>query len=141
MVFAYATFVERPQLRIEAWLVGYEDDSRLYQSIYVLVGLPPIAASIAYLSLLPRVQGRDRRRRLILTSVGILAYVASGLSARLFGNDMAAFLTLIPLGILSATAILVAHMFTSSGQLPPAGAPAAPSAIDNRLAQRLRELI
>jgi hypothetical protein len=141
IVFASATFVQRPQMRIDDWLVGYEDDSLLYQAVYVLVGLPPIIASIAYLTLLRRVREPDRQRRLLLTSVGILAYVGSGLSARLFGNDVAAFVTLVPLGILSAAAILAAHVLTPTVRVPRAGAPQRHAIEDAGLAQRLRELI
>lgn len=133
VVFAYATFGETPNLVVTDWLVGYS--STLYQTVYALVGLPPIVASIAYLALLPRVQEPVQRRRLVLTSVGIMTYIASGLAARLAGSDAVAFITLVPMGLVAAGVVLAAHWV----QTPPVSPTASPD--DAGMARRLRELV
>ncbi|HEX2066348.1 MAG TPA: hypothetical protein VHI93_05995, partial [Candidatus Thermoplasmatota archaeon] len=136
--FFHATFVERPPLEVRPWLVGFEDSSLLYRSVYALVGLPPIVASLAYLSLLRHTQDPAQRRRVLLTSLGILAYVGGGLAARLADDDLVVFLTLVPLGLLSAAATLMAHTPPRPRATP---RPAAARAQDDAFAQRLRELV
>lgn len=110
VLFLYSTFrVPHEPLLVENWVIGYDDSSSLSRIIYVLVGAPPIIASLAYLGLLRRVHEPVQRYRIWLGGISILAYVGGGLAARLASSDALAFLTLIPLGILAAVAAVAAQ--------------------------------
>ena len=109
-LFFWATFGGAGQeLRVEPWLVGLDDDAPAYRAIYVLVGLPPILASLAFLTLLPRLDTREQRYRVVLLAGSILAYVGSGLAARLAADDAIVFATLVPLGLAAGVASVAAY--------------------------------
>lgn len=108
-VFYYATFSVVPNLRVGAWLIELDDTSPLYRAIYVAVGVPPILASLAYLSLLRRVSDPEQRRRVILVAGSILGYIAGGLAARLAANDVVIFITLVGFGVAAAAMSLAAY--------------------------------
>lgn len=109
-LFFYATFaVSGHSLVVEDWVVRFADEHPLMRLVYVLVGVPPIFAGLAYLALLRRTDDPLQRLRIRLLSGGILAYVGGGLAARLAANDLVVFLTLVPLGLAAAGAALLAH--------------------------------
>jgi uncharacterized membrane protein len=84
-------------------------EGRLYQAVYVAVGVPPLLAGLAYLSLLFRVKEPIQRYRVALVGGSILLWVGSGLVARLSGSGLAAFLTLAVVGLGAAIAVLLAY--------------------------------
>jgi hypothetical protein len=108
-LFYYVTFSQPTGLRIGDWLVGVDDSAPLYRLVYALVGLPPIAASIAYLALLRKVETREQRYRVVLVAGSILLYVGSGLAARLRASDEVIFVTLVLFGLGAAIASLAAY--------------------------------
>jgi len=110
LLFYWAQFSQvRPGIQVERWIVTVDDTSALYRIVYVLVGAPPIAAALAYLGLLRRVEHRVQKYRIILVASSILAYVGSGLVARLTAGDAAIFVTLVVFGSLAAAASLLAY--------------------------------
>lgn len=112
VVFYYVSFVPMPQeILVDDWLVELEGtgEGPLYRLVYVAVGLPPIAASLAYLALLARIHDPLRRLRVLLIAGGILAWVGGGLAARLSGGPLLKFLTLTVLGLVAAGAVLLAY--------------------------------
>lgn len=109
VLFAWATFGQPQQLFVREWIVTLDDTGALYRLVYVLVGLPPILASVAYLALLPRIEGREQRYRVLLLAGSILAYVGSGLAGRLSARSEVVFVTLVLFGIGAAVASLAAY--------------------------------
>ena len=93
----------------EDWVVRYGDDHPLLALVYALVGIPPLLAGAAYLGLVRRAEDRLQRVRIALVAGSVLAYVGGGLAARLAGNDLVVFLTLVPLGLVAAGASLLAY--------------------------------
>lgn len=109
-LFAYVTFAGgMPRILIHEWTIGLDDTAPGYRIVYLLVGLPPIVASIAYLALLRRTSDPVQRYRIKLVGGSILAYVASGLAARLAENDVLIFVTLVLLGGGAAVASVAAQ--------------------------------
>lgn len=108
-VFYYAFYTAPAGVVVERWIIGVDDASPLFRAVYALVGLPPILASVALLLLIPRVRDRERRYRLALLGGSILAYVGSGLAARIFSNDFVIFLTLVVVGLGAAVAAIAAY--------------------------------
>lgn len=108
-LLAYATFGTAQELRVSEWLVTLDDSGAPYRLAYVLVGIPPILGSLAYLALLRRVQDPLQRMRVWLVSLSIIAYVGSGLAARLAATDAVKVVTLVGLGIAAASLVLVAY--------------------------------
>lgn len=98
-------------VRVDAWLAELEGtgEGRLYRAVYVAVGLPPIAAAAGYLALGFRVDDVHARYRAMLVGGSILAWIGSGLAARLSAGDLAKFLTLVGPGLLAAAAALLAY--------------------------------
>ena len=112
VLFLYATFTHEPRaLSGDRWNVTLEggDADPLVRIVYVLVGVPPIAASLAYLSLLRRAEDPLQRWRILLVAGSILAYVGSGLAARLALGDAPKLATLAVLGLAAAAAALAAY--------------------------------
>jgi len=108
-VFYYATYSVEPALRIRSWVVELDDSGPLYRALYVVIGAPPILASIAYLSLLRRLKEPAQRRRVILVAGSILGYVGGGLAARLAASDVVIFVTLVGFGVAAAAMSLAAY--------------------------------
>lgn len=107
-LFYFVTYGEGPrEVQVSPWVVGYDDSTPAYRLVYLLVGLPPIAASIAYLALIGRAQTRLQRYRILLGGSSILLYVGMGLLARLAAPDIVIFLTLVPVGAVAALAALL----------------------------------
>jgi hypothetical protein len=116
-VFFYATFGQGPlTMRKAQWVIEIDDSSPLYRIVYVLVGAPPILASLAYLSLLRRVRDPAQRRRILLVAGSILAYVGSGLAARLAASDLVIFVTLVLFGGGAALMSLAAYRTHPHGE-------------------------
>jgi hypothetical protein len=108
-VFFYATFSVPQALIVRTWLIGIEDSGPLYRFVYAIIGLPPILASVAYFGLLRRARQPEQRYRIALLGGSILAYIGSGLAARLFASDAAIFATLVVMGLGAAAASLAAY--------------------------------
>lgn len=112
--YDWTHFAHRP-LAVHAgtWLVEGTFADRpagpAYTAMLSLFALPPIVASVAYLSLLPRVEGRMQRFRLVLVSASIIAWLGTGLAARLGTNDFLKFVNLSVFGLGTAALILVAY--------------------------------
>lgn len=109
LLFAYATWTAPHQLTVSSWIVELDDSSPAYKLTYLLVGLPPIVASIAYYALLRRIQDPVRRYRVRLVSLTIAAYIGSGLVARLGASDLFKFVTLVGFGLAAAIMVLLAY--------------------------------
>lgn len=109
ILFFWATFTGSTEVQVRTWMVGVEDSGPAYRFVYLVLGLPPIAAALGYLGLLRRVTTRSQRYRIALVSGSILAYVGSGLAARLSAGDAAVFVTLVVVGSLAAAAALLAY--------------------------------
>lgn len=107
--FLYVTFSQPQTLVVRPWLVGLADEAPAIRAIYAFVGLPPILGSIALLALGARLQDRARRYRLFMLGGSILAYVGSGLVARLTAGDAVIFLSLVVLGLGAAAASVAAY--------------------------------
>lgn len=109
-LFFFVTFGQGDrELETGTWVLGYDDSAPLYRLVYVLVGAPPLVASIAYLALTRRTQTYAQRYRILLGGASILLYVGMGLIARLAAPDFVIFLTLVPLGALAAVAAVLAR--------------------------------
>lgn len=111
-LFYYGTFAPpTPSLSNEAWILELEGvaERPAIRLVYALVGLPPIAASLAYLALVRRATSTEQRYRIVLTSGSIFAYLAGGLAAFLGTSDLLKFVALVVLGLVAAGASLAAH--------------------------------
>lgn len=109
LLFFWATFSQPRAVVIGRWLIEVDDSSPVYRAVYLLVGLPPILASFAYVRLLPRLREPMQRYRAALIGGSIFLYVGSGLVARLGSSDLLKFLSLVVLGVLAAGASLAAY--------------------------------
>lgn len=109
VMFFAAHFSADGPVEVQAWLVTVDDTGSLYRLVYLFVGLPPVGAAIAYLGLLRHVETRSQRYRIVLVAGSILAYVGSGLVARMAAGDLAIFVTLVLFGALAAAAGLLAY--------------------------------
>ena len=103
-----ATIVLHPLVGLEPTghdLVGQHEPplegSVLWNVVVALVGLPLIAAATLYLLLSRRLGRRDQKRRAVLASTGILAWVGAGLVVQIVAGQIADFLG--PLGFKSHT--------------------------------------
>lgn len=108
-LFYVATFGQQLEVQVHPWLVTIDDSGTLYRIVYLLVGVPPIAAALAYLGLLTKVRDQAQRYRIALVAGSILAYIGSGLAARLAAGDIAIFVSLVVLGAGAAIASLLAY--------------------------------
>lgn len=112
VAFYVASFQPMPTgVAVGPWLVELEGTGQgpLYRAVYAAVGLPPIVGSLAYLTLARRAPLPSHRFRIVLVSVAILAWVGSGLAARLGQSDVAKFVTLSVFGLGAAAAVLLAY--------------------------------
>ena len=109
ILFAYATFAQPQELRISPWLISLDDSSLVYRLVYILVGVPPILACVAYYALLRRVREPVLRFRIRLVSISIGLYIAGGLAARLTAGDAVKFVTLVGFGSAAAALVLLAY--------------------------------
>lgn len=110
ILFLYATYAMGPRaLEIRRWSVGLADSDPLMQLVYLLVGAPLIASSIAYLGLLRHTSNPARRYRIVLVGSSILAYIGSGLFARLARTDALFFTSLVGMGAVAGAAALLAY--------------------------------
>lgn len=110
-VFYYAIFVPLPtDLSVTPWLIQVHSTAPdlLWRTIYVLVGLPPIASSVALLATAPRL-AQPQRYRAVLVGIAILAYIGSGLVAFLGTNDTMKFVALTVMGLLTSISVLLAY--------------------------------
>lgn len=112
--YDWAIFDGRPYaLRDAPWLVelAYAGgrDSLLYRAVLTTYALPPLVASVLYLTLLPRVTNRHQRYRIILVSTSIILWIGSGLVIRLGTSDLLKFVNLTVFGLGAAIAILLAY--------------------------------
>jgi len=109
-LFYYATFGQGTLgVTTQTWILSIDDSGALYRIVYGLVGVPPIAAAVAYLLLLRHVDEPMQRYRIILVAGSILAYVGSGLAARLLADDALIFVTLVLFGALAGAASVLAY--------------------------------
>lgn len=98
---------------VERWLVllRFETPVRgpFYTATLAGFALPPILASIGYLSLWRRATTRHQRYRIALVSLSIILYLGSGLVVRLGTNDWLMFVNLTVVGLGTAFAVLFAY--------------------------------
>lgn len=98
---------------VETWLVLLRFDQPVRGPLYSLIlagfALPPIVASVGYLSLLPKTPRREQRYRIALVSVSIILYLGSGLVVRLGTSDRLMFVNLTLFGLGTALAALWAY--------------------------------
>jgi hypothetical protein len=143
--FYVAGFMPMPRsLDVEGWGVALSNTGEgvVFKLVYLAVGLPPILASIAYLSLIPRLEGPEPRYRAMLVGGGILLWVASGLVAHLGASDLAKFVTLAVFGLGAAAAVVSAYHPPASvrqGIARPRGA--SKQERETELERRCRELV
>ena len=114
VLFLVATFWHGPaDLVVSDWLVELDYDrpgvQPMYRAVLVLVGLPPILGSVALMVLSLRLDDPERRYRSGMVGLGTFLWVGSGLAGRLAGGDLAAFLSLVPMGLLSALLVVLAY--------------------------------
>jgi len=101
-------------------------------STALLVGaylLPPIAAGIAYLRLIPRVEAATQKRRLRIVGVGIILWISTHLLARASDAALWQFVTRVMVGLAVAGAVWSAY-----------GA-RRPRPVSSDLEHRLRQLV
>lgn len=111
-LFYVVTIVERPtQVEVKAWIVELTrpEGTPLLDLLYVAIGLPPLLASLAYATLFVRVQTPIQKYRVALVSGSILAWIGSGLAARVAHGDFWTFFTLVVLGLGAAATVLLAY--------------------------------
>lgn len=100
-------------IRADAWVVDPEYASPWsgpgYSIILAAFGLPPIAASVAYASLIPKLESRAQRYRVALVAASILAWVGGGLAARVSASDFVVFVTLVGFGLAASVTVLAAY--------------------------------
>lgn len=108
-LFLVVTYTGGRMVEVGNWLVGVDDSGQLYRLVYVLVGAPPLLAAFAYLGLLRHAEEPMQRYRILLVAGSVLAYIGSGLAARLSQNGTLIFVTLVVLGLAAATAALLAY--------------------------------
>ncbi|MBI4393921.1 MAG: hypothetical protein HY556_09025 [Euryarchaeota archaeon] len=108
-IFFISTFESGRTLRVDPWIVGLDPGGDLQRVVYVMVGLPPILSSIAYLSLLTQVTEPLQRYRIVLVAGTILGYIGSGLVAFLGTDDTLKFVVLVVFGMGAAAASLLAY--------------------------------
>jgi len=112
VAFLAITWVEAPtRVNVAPWLVELARDggTPLLNRLYVVVGVPPIAASLAYGSLFWRVREPMQKYRVALVAGSILLWVGSGLAARVAAGDFLKFFTLTVLGLAAALAVVLAY--------------------------------
>lgn len=95
-------------------------DGPLYRLAYALVGIPPIMAAGAYGWLGLRLRASPERRRALLVSASLSAWILSGLAANLAGDAFSRFATLNVLGLGAAIAALLAYVPHERAKAPPA---------------------
>lgn len=88
----------------------------LWPAVLAGVGLPLIAACIAYAAAIPRLERRDQKRRALLVSTGVFVWVAAGLVAQFFAGAMARFYTITVLGLLAAVLVYLAYFAPAAMQ-------------------------
>ncbi len=81
----------------------------LWTAVLASFGLPLIAGSIAYLTLLRRATSREQRYRIILVGASLLMWVSSGFAGQLGSSDFLRFFTLVVVGLATAGAVLAAY--------------------------------
>lgn len=123
VLFFWATFTADQVVHTGRWVVAGDDSGALYRLVYVALGVPPLVAALAYMGLARKVHTRAQRYRIVLVSGSILAYVGSGLAARLGTGDATVFATLVGVGALAAVAALMAYYPPPAVQRWLAGAP------------------
>lgn len=114
VLFLVATFWRGPAgLVVSDWLVELDYDRPgvriIYRAVLVLVGLPPILGSLALLRLSRTLDDAPQRYRSFMVGAGTFLWVGSGLAGRLAGDDLLAFLTLVPMGLLAALLVVLAY--------------------------------
>ena len=110
-VFFVATFSSPPdQVLATSWLIESTGAAPgpLDQVVYFLVGVPPIASSVALLAAAHRME-RPQAYRARLVGTAILAYVGSGLAAFLGTSDLFKFLSLTVMGLAASLLVLLAY--------------------------------
>lgn len=137
LLVAHITWARPIDVAITPWTVEVvlDRESALFTRVFAAAYLvPPLAATIAYLGLLPRAADAAQRRRVLLVGGGLLVWFASALLARLSEADAWQAFVRVGLGIGVALAVLAAF-------------PAAPRAQPDRearedaLRERARQLI
>ena len=111
VTFYVAMYVPMPTaLDVSPWLIQVHARGQpaLWQAVYLLVGVPPIASSLALLGMAPRLD-RPQRYRAVLVGIAILAYVGGGLAAFLGTNDTVKFLVLTFMGLFASVSVLMAY--------------------------------
>lgn len=108
----YASFVPMPaSVRVDPWLAELDGtgEGAVYRAVYVLLGAPPLLASLGYLLAIRRADAPEARYRISLVGGSILLYIATGLAARLVAGDLAKFITLPVFGLATAGAAVLAY--------------------------------
>jgi len=110
VLFVVATFTRMPTgLSVTDWMIRADTaDGLLERIVYFLVGIPPIASSIALLVVAHRLDP-PQRYRAVLVGIAILAYVGSGLAAFQGDNATVQFAALTGMGILASACVLLAY--------------------------------
>lgn len=113
VAFLLLTFVLEPPtgIKVSPWLVELtrEGGTPYLNLLYVSIGLPPIVASLLYGTLAWRVPTGIQRYRVALVAGSILAWVGSGLAARISMGDLEKFVTLAVFGLGAAAAVVLAY--------------------------------
>lgn len=98
------------ELVVSDWLIqsGPNGNADLYRIVYFLVGIPPIASSIALLAIAHRLEP-PQAYRAALVGIAILAYVGGGLVAFLGYNAVFKFAMLTGMGLIASLCVLFAY--------------------------------
>lgn len=110
--FFAVSFIEPPtEVSVGAWLVELTrpGGTPLLNKLYVAIGVPPIAASVAYGALYWRVKEPMQKYRVALVASSLFLWVGSGLAARVAAGDFLKFFTLTVLGLAAAGAVVLAY--------------------------------
>lgn len=144
VAFYVAGFLPVPRaVEVGPWLAELEGtgEGPLFRAVYVVIGLAPILASLAYLMLIPRVKDRAQRYRIILVAGSILLWVGSGLVARLTAGDLAKFVTVPVFGLGAAGCVVLAYRPPAAWGRWLTATPAEAADPRDAFARRIRELV
>jgi hypothetical protein len=81
----------------------------LWTAVLASVGLPPVLGSLAYLTLLRKVEMREQRYRIILVATSIILWVTTGFAAQVGGGPFLKYLTVVVFGLLASIVVFAAY--------------------------------
>jgi hypothetical protein len=98
---------QEPVVEVGPWWAGLAAPSGM-DVIYVLVGIPALGSTVAYLSLLRHAEDALQRYRIALTGGSVLAWVGGGLVSSLMTHPFWTPFAITGLGLVTAVCVVLA---------------------------------